>query len=331
MAKKIVIDPGHGGTDGGATGNGIIEKDLTLKISKYMYNRFKELGVPVMITRDSDITLSPTDRVKKVTNSFGNSRDVIVISNHINAGAGEGAEVIYALRNNDKLASSILSSLEDAGQVIRKYYQRRLPSNSSKDYYFIIRDTANNESIIVEYGFLDNINDSKRLLNNYEKYAEAVVKAVCIYAGYSYIPLGDYYIVKKGDTLYSIAKSLGITVDKLKDINNLTSNTLSIGQVLSTGNKVSSDYYIVKKGDTLWSIAMNNNMTVDELKTINNLTNNNLSIGDKLILKNNYYIVKKGDTLYSIANSNNTSVNEIKRINNLTSDVLSIGQKLLLK
>ena len=37
--KKIVIDAGHGGTDSGAVGNGIIEKDLNLKISKYMYNR----------------------------------------------------------------------------------------------------------------------------------------------------------------------------------------------------------------------------------------------------------------------------------------------------
>lgn len=66
---------------------------------------------------------------------------------------GEGAEVIYALRNSDKLASSILNELEKSGQVVRKYYQRRLPSDSSKDYYYIIRNTPNNETLIVEYGF----------------------------------------------------------------------------------------------------------------------------------------------------------------------------------
>ena len=60
---RIVIDPGHGGEDPGASGNGIIEKNLTLDISKYMYDRFKELGIPVYITRTTDETISPTERV----------------------------------------------------------------------------------------------------------------------------------------------------------------------------------------------------------------------------------------------------------------------------
>ena len=89
MNKKVVIDPGHGGVDSGAVGNGIIEKDLTLKISKYIYNRLKELGVDVKITRDIDETLTPNERVNRVLNSFGNNKDVLVISNHINAGGGE--------------------------------------------------------------------------------------------------------------------------------------------------------------------------------------------------------------------------------------------------
>lgn len=54
-----------------------------------MYDRFKELGIPVYITRDSDETLSPTERVNRILNAFGNSKDVIVVSNHINAGGGE--------------------------------------------------------------------------------------------------------------------------------------------------------------------------------------------------------------------------------------------------
>lgn len=92
---KIVIDPGHGGDDPGASGNGIIEKNLTLEISKYMYDRFKELGIPVYITRDSDETLSPTERVNRILNAFGNSKNVIVVSNHINAGGAKGQSVTY--------------------------------------------------------------------------------------------------------------------------------------------------------------------------------------------------------------------------------------------
>ncbi len=87
--RGIVIDAGHGGDDPGAIGNGITEKDYTLKISKYMKDRFEELGIPVVMTRETDITLTPTERTNKVKKAFGNYKDVIVISNHINAGGGD--------------------------------------------------------------------------------------------------------------------------------------------------------------------------------------------------------------------------------------------------
>ena len=91
---RIVIDAGHGGTDGGASGNGIIEKDLTLDISQYMYNRFRELGIPVTMTRTTDETLSPTVRVERIMNAYGDEPGVIVISNHINAGGGTSFYVV---------------------------------------------------------------------------------------------------------------------------------------------------------------------------------------------------------------------------------------------
>ena len=90
---KIVIDAGHGGDDPGASGNNIIEKDLNLAISDYMYDRFRELGIPVKMTRTSDETLSPTERVNRVLNAFGNDDDVLVISNHINAGGAKSQNV----------------------------------------------------------------------------------------------------------------------------------------------------------------------------------------------------------------------------------------------
>ena len=86
---KVVIDAGHGGTDPGASGNGIIEKNLTLEISNYMYERLKNLGIPVKITRTTDETLSPTERVERVLDAYGNDPNVIVVSNHINAGGGD--------------------------------------------------------------------------------------------------------------------------------------------------------------------------------------------------------------------------------------------------
>ena len=341
--RKVIIDPGHGGTDSGATGNNLLEKDYNLLISKYMYDRFKELGIPVAITRDSDSTLSPTDRVNTILNKFGNSSDVILISNHVNSGGGEGAEVIYALRNRDTLARRILENIGATGQETRKYYQRRLPSDTSKDYYFIHRNTGNLEPLIVEYGFIDDTKDVEFLKENYKELAEAVISAVANYIGVPYTPpegiTTNTYVVQKGDSLYSIANKLGTTVSELKKENNLTSNTLQIGEVLRIPTKEiyegEENVYIVKKGDTLYSIAAANNTTVDELKKTNNLTSNILSTGQLLkipsaLLPESTYIVKKGDSLYSIANKYNTTVDELKRINNLTSNILSIGQVLKL-
>ena len=308
-----------------------------------MYDRFKELGIPVAITRDSDTTLSPTDRVNTILSKFGNSSDVILISNHVNSGGGEGAEVIYALRNRDTLAKRILENIGATGQTTRKYYQRRLPSDTSKDYYFIHRNTGNLEPLIVEYGFIDNTKDVEFLKENYEELAEAVISAVANYIGVPYVApdglITNTYVVQKGDSLYSIAAKLGTTVTELKKENNLTSNTLQIGQVLRIPTKEiyeeEENVYVVKKGDTLYGIAQANNTTVDEIKKFNNLTSNILSTGQLLkipsaLLPEATYTVKKGDSLYSIANKYNTTVDELKRINNLTSNTLSIGQVLKL-
>ena len=342
---KIVIDPGHGGTDPGAVGNNQYEKDYSLKISKYMYDRFKELGIPVSITRDTDITLSPTERTNKILSFYGNDPDVIVLSNHLNAGGGTGAEVIYALRNDSRLADSILKNIGLTGQNTRKTYQRPLPSNPNQDYYFIHRNTGQTEPLIIEYGFIDDNQTNVNFLNNnYKELAEAVIKSVLEYKGIPYTPPTinneNIYTVQKGDTLYSIANKYKTTVSQLKTLNNLITNNLSIGTVLKipSSNNITQNIYTIQKGDTLYKIAAQNNTTVDILKEINNLTNNTLSIGQQLklpqteiieiptTLKN--YTVQKGDTLYSIAKNNNTTVNKIKELNNLINDNLSINQIL---
>ncbi len=96
----------------------------------------------------------------------------------------------------------------------------------------------------------------------------------------------DTYIVKSGDSLWSIASRYNTTVDKLKDINNLSSNLLSIGQKLLVPKTGSSDNktYIVKSGDTLYKIAQNNGTTVTDIVNLNNLPTTNLSIGQVLQL-----------------------------------------------
>lgn len=301
-----------------------------------MYDLFKEKGIPVTMTRTTDETLSPDERVSRILSAYGDNKNVIVVSNHINAGGADGAEVIYALRNNSTLSNLILNSLKNAGQNVREAYQRRLPSNTAKDYYFIHRNTGNTEAIIVEYGFLDSIlDDPTQLKNDYKKLTRAVVDAILEYIGYS-VEQENVYTVKSGDSLWSIAKKFNTTVDDLKKANNLTSNSLSIGQKLVIpGQKesTSNNVYTVQKGDSLYSIARKYNVDVNALKQANNLSSNLLSIGQVLIIPTGtedyiLYKVVSGDSLYSIAKKYGITMQEIMDFNNLGSTILTVGQVL---
>ena len=169
------------------------------------------------------------------------------------------------------------------------------------------------------------------------------------------------YTVKKGDSLYSIAKKYGTSVDNIKKLNYLTDGNLYIGQVIRIPEIYTNpeemfvpNYinYTVKRGDTLWSIAKEYNVSVDEIMQDNALVNNNLKLGQNLKIRlNNYnneiveecfgedyvpesvvdyqkYTVKAGDNLYSIAKKYGVSIDEIKKNNNLSNNLLSIGQVL---
>ena len=160
------------------------------------------------------------------------------------------------------------------------------------------------------------------------------------------------YTVKKGDTLYSIARLYNTSVDKIKSLNYLKDNSLYIGQVLRIPENYNKPEdinlpkyvnYTVVKGDSLYSIARKFDTTVDSIIKDNSLKSNVLSIGQVLKIRvedevleecfgEEYvpkeYVVKKGDSLYSIARMFNTTVNDLKKKNNLTNNTLSIGQIL---
>lgn len=144
------------------------------------------------------------------------------------------------------------------------------------------------------------------------------------------------YTVVSGDTLYSIARKFNTTVDAIMELNNLTSTTLQIGQILKIPTKANDNYieYTVENGDTLYGIARRYNTTINAIKSLNNLTSDILQIGTVLKIPTSSnedyenYTVKSGDTLYSIANKYGTSVATLKSLNNLTSDTLRIGQIL---
>lgn len=356
MNTKVIVDAGHGGNDPGAVNGNIKEKDLTLQAAKYIDRRLKELGINSVLTRDDDEYLPREDRIRRI-NSLANNQPAILISNHINAGGGEGAEIVYALRNDSTLADITLQNIGKVGQIKRKVYQRRLPENPNLDYYYILRESGQNtEPILIEYGFIDNIKDQNKLLNYLDNYAEAVVKAIAEYTNTPYLEpnTSEQYTVQRGDTLYSISKKFNISINKLKELNNLESNTILPGQKLiikEPTNPPQPTTYKVQKGDTLYSISQKFNTTVDEIKRLNNISSNNIYINQELYIPStntlpstplpippinddeneeySEYIVQKGDSLWKISRDYNISVKDLIELNNLTTTTLQIGDKLL--
>lgn len=181
MAKpKLIIDAGHGGKDPGAVSNFGHEEDWTLKISLYQYERFKELGVPVAITRTVDRDLDENARVAAVKNSGAQ----YCISNHLNAGGGDRAEVVHSIYDDGKLANTIKTQLLAAGQNMVKVYCKK--GSNGQDYYYMHRRTGSVKTNIVEYCFIDNKTDFKHFKDNWQAYAEATVRAFCNHIGHPY-------------------------------------------------------------------------------------------------------------------------------------------------
>lgn len=115
------------------------------------------------------------------------------------------------------------------------------------------------------------------------------------------------YVVKKGDTLYSISRKYQITVPELRAANNLSEN-----DVLKVGVKL-----VIPSADIENAAALSASKTAEMKK---NITSKNSSS----------YVVQKGDTLYGIARKYNIKLNELLSLNNLdNSSTIKIGQKIL--
>lgn len=182
---SLIIDPGHGGSDPGANGHGIREKDWALRISLYQYRRLKELGAKVGITRTTDRTLDSVQRTNLIRNKYD-----YCMSNHWNAfnGKARGVETIHSVYSNQALAKRLADAvLKASGLPFRRVFSRK--NSSGGDYYFMHRLTGNTKTVIVEYGFIDNKADNNFYKNdaNFYAVAEAVIKEWCAILGVKYV------------------------------------------------------------------------------------------------------------------------------------------------
>ncbi|MGB9780604.1 N-acetylmuramoyl-L-alanine amidase [Caldanaerobacter sp.] len=169
MAYRIFIDPGHGGKDSGAVGNGLKEKDLTLEISKmirqYLLDNYT--NIEVRLSREFDAFLDLADRAEKA-NTWGAD---IFVSVHINSGGGTGFEsFIHINANTDavKLQGHIHNEVIKATAFTNRGMKRA---------NFAVLRLSKMPAILTENGFIDNINDANKLKNKDFLQAIAVAHA----------------------------------------------------------------------------------------------------------------------------------------------------------
>lgn len=330
----VIIDPAHGGNDFGQDYNNFQEKDYCLYISTNLANSLRYQHITTNLTRNTDSTLNPTDRIKKINSLLIKNKTIIIsIHSHFD---NSNATIINSINDNTNLKDLIYEELKNNNINVTVPTTRILPANWKQDYYYIQREINNIPTIIINFYY-----DINNPTNNYKAIITSITNAIK-----TYINNNDTrytYTVKKGDSLYSIANKNNTTVDEIKQLNNLTSNLLSIGDILELPDLYETKNYFlytVLKNDNLYAIARKYNTTVNEIKKLNNLTSNNLSINqilkipltseDNEIIIPEYqiYIVKSGDSLYKIAKKFNTTVDKIMKTNYLSTTNLSIGQQL---
>lgn len=186
----IIIDAGHGGMDGGAVGTtGLLEKDVNLKVAKYLCEIAKADGKTVVMTRENDVSLHTTDSAKirnQKRSDLENRRNILqknpgalFISIHMNKfeqASVKGAQVFYAGNEQSRvLAQNIQSALQEGIGDGNKRVAKEAPSS------LYIFKGCTSPAVVVECGFVSNPEEEKLLATDeyQKKLAECIYNGIC--------------------------------------------------------------------------------------------------------------------------------------------------------
>lgn len=178
--KTITIDIGHGGKDPGTVVNNILEKDINLKIGKYLEKELIKKGANVILTRNGDYDLSSPNSYRRKKSDFDNRIKIInnssasmYVSIHLNyleQASYYGPQVFYnnITNNNKKIANNMQNILNKKLKTNRKV--KLIP----EDTYMYSR--LNVPGVLVECGFLSNYNEKTKLMS--KEYQQKIAKYI---------------------------------------------------------------------------------------------------------------------------------------------------------
>ena len=173
--KKVFLGIGHGGSDSGAVGNGLKEKDLNLKQGLFCKKHLERHGVQVKLSRYKDENDPLSEEIIE-SNSFNPH---LAIDLHTNSGGGQGFEVFHSIVSSS--IGGILAKNINDEIVSRGYKSRGIKTKvnlSGRDYFGFIRET-NCPAIITEMAFIDNKLD----ISNFDEDYEIEAYCICLVRG----------------------------------------------------------------------------------------------------------------------------------------------------
>ncbi len=268
---KVCIDPGHGGYDPGAIGNGLQEKDLTLDVCLKLKPLLEFNGISVILTRDGDYAPGHVDNDQKGNlsarvKSAETANADLFVSVHINAGGGTGVEVLVIGTGGraEIAANKILPYLVQAGS----WANRGVKTQN----VMVLRETSM-PAILTENGFIDTVTDSAKLKEPdfRQTLAVAHTKGICDYFGIEYhepnatqpTPNVMYRVILDGTQTMALSSQENAIIEVKKVVD---SGQASKGVVQRTTDDANVFEYLASQRDMKTPIMGAGTITVEQCR-----------------------------------------------------------------
>ena len=168
---RIMINPGHGGNDPGACGNGLREADVALNIGKLVDKYLKAVGY--------DTKLFQFDGLQEICDAANDFNADLFVSIHCNAGGGTGTETYYFQGSayGEALAAYIQKQIVTSLPVVNRGLKTKIYSNGRPYDVYVLKYT-DMPAVLVETAFIDNANDARLLRDRQDDFARAIARGI---------------------------------------------------------------------------------------------------------------------------------------------------------